>query len=238
MYCLHWPACVDLLIISELINDVALAFTTGTGDLAGGAASKLGSLPALALSWSYRFTLRVSKQCHYKTHKQADKWDSYMHQAKSKFLFVLFTKFLNTGRNAPLQCSWTCAVGWQVLSIRCWHSCLRAGNAWGLPWAHHSWYCVESFQSVTIRHRRSPMMCRTQYLQDGIKEVLCLYFALLSDFTCKTREWEKADTSTCVSDFMLKLPGISPRPEAIFTSNRSSQPQESLEGDNVEAHSA
>lgn len=29
-------ASVDLLIISELISDVALAFTTGTGDLTGG----------------------------------------------------------------------------------------------------------------------------------------------------------------------------------------------------------
>lgn len=159
MYSLHWAACADLLIMSELINDVALAFTTGTGDLAGGAASKLGSLLSLALSWSHRFTLGVSKQCHYTTHKQANKWDPYTHQAKSK---IPSTKFLNTGKNAPLQCSWTCAVGWQGLSIGCWHSCLRAGNAWGLPWAHHSWYCVESFQSVTIRCRRSQMMCRTQ----------------------------------------------------------------------------
>lgn len=60
---MYAPACVDLLIISELINDVALAFTTGTGDLAGAAASKPGSLPPLALSWSHRFTLWVSKQC-------------------------------------------------------------------------------------------------------------------------------------------------------------------------------
>lgn len=88
-----FTACVDLLIISELINDVALAFTTGTGDLAAvaaaAAASKLGSLPPLTLSWSHRFTLWVSKQCHYITNKQANKWDSYMHQV---FVFLFFKK--------------------------------------------------------------------------------------------------------------------------------------------------
>lgn len=67
MYCHHWPACVDLLIISELINDVALAFTTGTGDLADATASKPGSLLPLTLSWSHRSTLWVSKQCRYIT---------------------------------------------------------------------------------------------------------------------------------------------------------------------------
>lgn len=33
---------VDLLIIIELIKEVALAFTTGTGDLAGNIGSKVG----------------------------------------------------------------------------------------------------------------------------------------------------------------------------------------------------
>lgn len=42
---------VDLLIISELIKEVALAFTTGTGDLAGGGgASKVSNFPPLSLS--------------------------------------------------------------------------------------------------------------------------------------------------------------------------------------------
>lgn len=43
---------VDLLIISELIKEVALAFTTGTGDLADVAASKVSNFPPLSLSWS------------------------------------------------------------------------------------------------------------------------------------------------------------------------------------------
>lgn len=78
--------------MSELINDVALALTTGTGDPAGAATSKLGSLLPLALSWSHRFTLGVRKQCHYITNKQANKWNPYMHQAKSKFGFFLKSK--------------------------------------------------------------------------------------------------------------------------------------------------
>lgn len=45
-------ASVHLLIISELISDVALAFTTGTGDVngAGGAASQPVSVAPAALS--------------------------------------------------------------------------------------------------------------------------------------------------------------------------------------------
>lgn len=39
---------IDLLIIIELIKDVALAFTTGIGDLVGGAASKVGSILSLS----------------------------------------------------------------------------------------------------------------------------------------------------------------------------------------------
>lgn len=41
---------IYLLIISELIKDVALAFTTGTGDLADAAASKVNNFPPLSLS--------------------------------------------------------------------------------------------------------------------------------------------------------------------------------------------
>lgn len=45
-------ALVDLLIISELIKDVALAlaFTTGTGDLADAVASKFSNFAPLSLS--------------------------------------------------------------------------------------------------------------------------------------------------------------------------------------------
>lgn len=45
-------ASVDLLIISELISDVALALTTGTGDLigGGGAASQPVSIAPAVLS--------------------------------------------------------------------------------------------------------------------------------------------------------------------------------------------
>lgn len=38
------------LIISEFIKEVALAFTTGTGDLAGNAASKVGIFTPLSPS--------------------------------------------------------------------------------------------------------------------------------------------------------------------------------------------
>lgn len=48
---------VDLLIISEFIKEVALAFTTGTGDLAGNAASKVGIFTPLSPSWLQRFIL-------------------------------------------------------------------------------------------------------------------------------------------------------------------------------------
>ncbi len=41
---------VDLLIMSEFIKELAFAFTTGTGDLAGDGASEVRHFPPLSLS--------------------------------------------------------------------------------------------------------------------------------------------------------------------------------------------
>lgn len=66
---------VDLLIISVLIKEVALAFTTGTWGLTGAPASKVTNFPALPLSCMVIqvYTVRIHLQTSYTTSE--NKWN-------------------------------------------------------------------------------------------------------------------------------------------------------------------
>ena len=133
-----------------------------------------------------------------KTCKQSSRTSFTQAHTKKNILFrEPVENKVKTSREAPLQCSWTCDVGWQGLSIRCWHSCLEGVNALGDPCAHHNWYCVESVQWEKIRHHKGQMTCQTQVLKNGRKKDV-LWLALKKKNSSVI--WQKCPLSLCTCE--------------------------------------